>query len=408
MNRRLSYCCCCCSSSSSSLFRSLIRQAFNSFLFGPSEPKSNIFLNLFLLPPNQSFSLRFFNSGSSLSSRRPDAFTVSYLVERLGLSQEAAQSAAKSMSLRSSSRPDSVVELLGNYSFSQVQISYIIQKVPKILTYRPEEILSPKLDFLRSKGFSVAGLRKVISGCPRILVRSLEGHIIPSFDFISSLIRSDMKTLCTIKRCPSLLDVDVKTSIVPKMNLFREHGVPEQNLGFFLAGQPWQVRTPNDRFKDILERVKAMGISSSKVIFVIAVHVFGQLSKTTWDRKLEVYSRWGWSEAMTLRTFAKYPWCMLISEAKITAVMDYYIREMGLESSHIAEHPLFMSLSLKKRIIPRCSVIKALRSKGLIADINLYAALCMPEEKFLKKYVSRFPLESSNLLKEVEPRKRNY
>ncbi|OWM71263.1 hypothetical protein CDL15_Pgr011390 [Punica granatum] len=55
-------------------------------------------------------------------------------------------------------------------------------------------------------------------------------------------------------------------------------------------------------------------------------------------------------------------------------------------------------MSLEKRTMPRCSIIKALRSKGLIGDISLSVALCMPEAKFLEKYATRFPLESKHLL----------
>lgn len=350
-----------------------------------------------LLPQNPSLlSLRLFTSMAS--ARQPDPSTVSYLVEKCGLSQGDARSAAKSLSFSSPGRPDSVVEFLRDHGFSQAHISHIIQKLPKVLSFRPEKTLLPKLDFLRSKGFTGAELRRVILGSPWILARSLEGHIVPSFDFISNLIRSNKKTLSAIKRYPSLLVLDTEAVIVPKMNLFREYGVPEQNFGLFIFGQPRHVKTPTDRFKEIVERVKGMGISPSKVRFVIAVQVLGQLSQSTWDRKLEIYSRGGWSEEMTLRAFVKYPWCMLVSQSKITAVMDYYIKEMGLESSFLSEYPLLTALSLKKRIMPRCSVIKALSSKGLIGRFSLRVALCMSEEKFLEKYVTRFPLESNHLL----------
>ncbi|PKI41801.1 hypothetical protein CRG98_037801 [Punica granatum] len=94
-----------------------------------------------------------------------------------------------------------------------------------------------------------------------------------------------------------------------QMKLFREHGVSEKNFALFLFCQPRHVRTPPDRFKDIVARAKEMGISPSQ---------------------------YGWSEEMTLRAFVKYPWCMLVSGSKIMAIMDYYIKEMGLEGSFIA------------------------------------------------------------------------
>ncbi|OWM71264.1 hypothetical protein CDL15_Pgr011391 [Punica granatum] len=127
-----------------------------------------------------------------------------------------------------------------------------------------------------------------------------------------------------------------------QMKLFREHGVSEKNFALFLFCQPRHVRTPPDRFKDIVARAKEMGISPSQVNFVTAVLVLRQLLQLSWDRKLEIYARYGskysygWSEEMTLRAFVKYPWCMLVSGSKIMAIMDYYIKEMGLEGSFIA------------------------------------------------------------------------
>ncbi|CAL5337840.1 unnamed protein product [Camellia sinensis] len=104
--------------------------------------------------------------------------------------------------------------------------------------------------------------------------------------------------------------------------------------------------------------------------------------------EVEVYGKWGWSEEQTIQAFGKNPWCMMASEEKIMAVMDFYVNTMGWESSRIARRPKFVSLSLEKRIVPRCSVVQVLLSKGLIDKKRLRLATLLEstESSFLEKF----------------------
>ena len=46
--------------------------------------------------------------------------------------------------------------------------------------------------------------------------------------------------------------------------------------------------------------------------------------------------------------------------------MSFLVKEMGCPSEAIAEYPVVVGYNLEKRIIPRFSVIKILKSKGLL------------------------------------------
>ena len=77
------------------------------------------------------------------------------------------------------------------------------------------------------------------------------------------------------------------------------------------------------------------------------------MSKSTWERKVDVYKRWGWSENEIFGAFGQIPWCMTVSEDKIKAIMDFVVNILGCESSVIAKSPILISMGLEKRIIPR-------------------------------------------------------
>ncbi|KAJ0039120.1 hypothetical protein Pint_22188 [Pistacia integerrima] len=143
-----------------------------------------------------------------------------------------------------------------------------------------------------------------------------------------------------------------------------------------------------------------MGISPLKIQFVLAVVAKRIMSKSLWERKLDVYKTWGWSDKEVLAAFSKCPWCMIASVDKITAAMDFFVNKMGWDSSIISVRPVLITMSLEKRLIPRAAVIQFLLSKGLInKKINslTYMFEC-PENTFLQKSVNSYD-EAPQLLK---------
>ncbi|KAI8005001.1 hypothetical protein LOK49_LG08G03166 [Camellia lanceoleosa] len=159
--------------------------------------------------------------------------------------------------------------------------------------------------------------------------------------------------------------------------------------------------TSCDRFREIVKEVEEMGFNPLRTKFVIAIHAFRAMSKSTWEKKVEVYKKWGLSEDDILLGFGKRPWCMIASEHKISGVMDFFVNKMGLESSFVVRRPALISLSLEKRIVPRCEVYKVLLSKGLIKDndVSLMRMLISPENWFLNRVVYRHEEEAPKLLK---------
>ncbi|CAL5393214.1 unnamed protein product [Camellia sinensis] len=281
-------------------------------------------------------------------------------------------------------RPDSVLTFLKNHGFSQIQISNVARKVPAILSCDPKKTLLPKFEFWYSTGISKADLAKAITTGPVVLKGSLKNRIIPSFNFFKAFLHSNQKAVT-----------------IPNIKIMRQHGVPESKVVFLLTTQPRSFIMKPDEFKKIMYEVKEMGFGPSRKHFVLAVHALTSMSKSTWQRKVEVYGKWGWSEEQTILAFGKNPWCMMASEEKIMAVMNFYVNTMGWESSRIARRPKWISLSLEKRIIPRCSVVQVLLSKGLIDKkrLSLETLLESTESLFLEKFVVQYNEQAPQLLK---------
>ncbi|XP_044498379.1 uncharacterized protein LOC123220311 [Mangifera indica] len=151
--------------------------------------------------------------------------------------------------------------------------------------------------------------------------------------------------------------------------------------------------------KEAVDFVKKMGFNPLRSQFVAAVNIMLFMQKAEWEKKFDVYKRWGWSEEEIFTAFRKHPWFMITSEKKIMAVMDIFVNKMGWEPSAIAEQPILFSVSLEKRIIPRASVLQYLLIKGLLKNKPLAArAFTQCEKSFLQKFVNCYA-EAPHIMK---------
>ena len=334
------------------------------------------------------------------STSNQHSFTVSYLINTCGFSREAALSASKSVNFETPDKADLVISFFKNHGFSQTQVSSIIRRHPPLLLSNPQMNLLPKFEFFRSNGFSSSDIAKVLTRLPHILKRNLENHIIPSFVFLKSLLRTNENTIIALTRFWPIPVVKLDTCVIPNVNLLREIGVPESIICGFIKKWTRAITTDTVRFKEIVEGVKEMGFNPLRLSFVQAVLAYSGMNKSTWERKVNAYKRWGLSEEEILVAFGKSPQCITVSEDTIMRVMDFLVNGMGVEASLIVKCPTLTSLSLEKRLIPRASVIQVLQSKGLVKK-NMYLprVFVYGEELFLQKFVTCYKEEASDLLK---------
>ena len=341
-------------------------------------------------------SLRLF---SSSGSDQEHSFTVSYLIDSLGLSPKEALSASKLVIFKTSEKPDNAIRFLEGYGFSKPQISTLVRRFPVILASNTDKTILPKLEFLKAKGISGPEMARMLSVFPGFLKCSLDKQIIPSFDFLRNLFGYEEKAVAAIKRYPNILGYSLKYA-VHNIDILREHGVPDSNIVNLMHYQPRSFVVCSDRYRRVVEEVVEMGFDARQSNFVVAVFVSLAIGKTTWQNKVNAIKKWGLSDEEVSKIFLKNPWCMASSEDKITACMDFFVKEMGWSPSLIARSSKVLSLSLKKRTVPRCSVFRFLLSKGLVSDkVGLSALLLSTEDNFLKKFITPYQKKAPELLK---------
>ncbi|KAE8706766.1 hypothetical protein F3Y22_tig00110388pilonHSYRG00221 [Hibiscus syriacus] len=332
---------------------------------------------------------------------KEQSFSISYLINTLGLSPQSALSVSKKIHFETSEQPDTVISFLMNHGFSKPQIRSIIQKWPASLLCNPEKTLLPKFQFFYSKRISGVQLLRILSSNPDILRYSLDNRIIPNFNALKEFTRcNDDQVFSAYRNYSNILSCDFRSMIAPNLAIVKECGMPEPTIMVELVLHPRAFVMNPDKFRITVEEVKKLGFDPLKRSFLTALQAFFQISKSSWDKKTNVLKQWGWSNEVVLSAFVKYPRFMMYSEQKITAVMSFFVHTMGWKALEIAKHPVLISFSLERRIIPRCSVLQALLSKGLIEKFNICFMLKCTEKEFLQRFV--IPYEDAYLLKLYE------
>ncbi|KAL1065762.1 hypothetical protein V6Z11_D12G018500 [Gossypium hirsutum] len=228
---------------------------------------------------------------------------------------------------------------------------------------QPDTVIS----FLEKHGFSKAQIRNIIQRWPESLLCNPEKNLLPKLQFFYSRRISRFQLLRILAVNPSVFRTSLDNSIIPNFNSFKEF----------------------------------TGCDDDQVLLAYKNDsTFLQLSKSTWERKIDLLKQWGWSNEEVVSAFEKYPKTMMFSEQKISAIMSLFVDKMGWKSSYIAKRPVLLAYNLERRIIPRCLVLQALLSKGLIQKFSLNFLVESTEKKFLQRFV--IPYKDPYLLKLYE------
>ncbi|XP_058110273.1 transcription termination factor MTERF8, chloroplastic-like [Magnolia sinica] len=348
--------------------------------------------SLFLLLQQNPSSLKPFSNISTKTQTLPSSFTLSYLINSCGLSPQSALSASQKIQLKSPQKPDSVLSFFRNHGFTKNHIANLITKRPQVLLANADKTLMPKIQFFHGLGIPGPILARIISSDPTILTcRSLKNHIIPYIDFIKTYVHANEDVITSIHRSTRSLHCNFQKVMESNIRILWEHGVPESKISRLITLQPAALLKTAEQFNEIVAMVKEMGFDPSSGNFILAIRVISMMSRSNWEEKVNVYRSLGWSEDEFLSAFKVQPNCMMTSAKKIKSVMSFFTNEMDWKPSDLSRYPCILLLSLEKTIIPRCSVLRILMSKGLIEkQSSVHKALIISEKAFSERFMVKY------------------
>ncbi|CAH2047973.1 unnamed protein product [Thlaspi arvense] len=88
----------------------------------------------------------------------------------------------------------------------------------------------------------------------------------------------------------------------------------------------------------------------------------------------------------------RFPQCVELTAETVKKKTDFLVKQMIWPLKALVTYPHVLGYSMEERIVPRCNVIKALMSKGLLGERgsklpSMSSVLSRTDETFLKRYV---------------------
>ncbi|CAH8359104.1 unnamed protein product [Eruca vesicaria subsp. sativa] len=361
---------------------------------------------------------------SSRDVRKGNNFTVSYLVESLALTPKLAESILRKVGCEDKGNLDSVLSLFRSHGFTDPQLSSIVTDYPQVLIADAERSLAPKFQFLKSRGASTSELTEILSKVPRILRIKKDKAFSIYYDFVKEVIEAD-KSFIKLPQF-SLQEGSRQENKLRNILVLRDLGVPQKFL-FYLLLSNFQNVCGKERFEETLKKVLEIGFDPTTFKFVQALYLLYQMSDKTRQEKLSFYKRLlGFAVDEVWAMFKKNPSFLMLSEKNVLSSIEAFlgqgfsrdelkkmvkchpqclnynaemlkkkievlVKDMNWKVKAVVSNPSVLDYSLEKRTIPRCNVIKALMSEGLLGTElpSIGSVLVCTNEMFLNKYVMK-------------------
>ncbi|CAF1723198.1 BnaC09g13900D [Brassica napus] len=215
-------------------------------------------------------------------------------------------------------------------------------------------------------------------------------------NLFSTLGFTDSQISTIITGYPHVLIADSETCLGPKLKFLKSRGASTSELA------------EENKIRNI-SVLRELGMPQNLLFSLLASHdshaqlVFYAFSDRTIEAK--VYKRLGFSVNDVWAIFKKRPNFLKYSDKNIADSVETFL-ELGFSRDEfvmimnwpikaVVSKPVVLGLSIEKRIVRRCNVIKALMTKGLLGSElpSVSSVLYCTNDMFLERYVMKHDVD---------------
>nr|XP_043614576.1 uncharacterized protein LOC122586662 [Erigeron canadensis] len=312
---------------------------------------------------------------------------VDFLINSLGFSKDESFSVSTKLShLKSTQNPISVIGFFKNCDLDNTQIKNIVRFSPKILTANVDKTLEPKLRAVQDLGLSGSGLENLFRKSRNISSKKLSDNVI----FLRELLGSDAKVCKVLQRTWLSLS---EQKMSHNLQILNKYGLSNAKMKTLVLQDPNVLLTKSKYLESSIKKVEPVfGIRPNSPRFGDGIEMIVSMSKSTLERKLQIFRSFGWLDSDILTMTRTSPFCLKRSEAKLKVSLNFFMNELGFTAAYVATHPKLLVYSLEKRVMPRNKVLQILNDKKLLkSKYSLCTGISLSEKKFMKYFV--FPYQ---------------
>ncbi|CAN8269648.1 unnamed protein product [Cochlearia groenlandica] len=183
-------------------------------------------------------------------------------------------------------------------------------------------------------------------------------------------------------------------TIEEKVNVFVRLGFVVDDVWEMFKKWPYALKFSEKKITQTFETLKKCGLDEEEVISVMKRRPeFMRASGEKITNCVETFLGLGFSRDEFKVIVKCYPSCIGLSAERVKKKIDFLVNKMNWPLKEVVVIPPALGYSLEKRIVPRCNVIKALMSKGVINEVDgnppMSSVLASSDKVFINRFITR-------------------
>ncbi|OMO57045.1 Mitochodrial transcription termination factor-related protein [Corchorus capsularis] len=327
-------------------------------------------------------SIAFFSS----STTAPSIDFADHFIKKHKFSPEVALKVASSLNhLKKPDKCDEILSFLKENGFSVSQIEHTVKRMPTLLCGSLDKTIKPKFKIFKDFGFSTHDIADILPANPWVLTKSRH---IPSISILKDVLGSNAAVVKVLKNASWFLTTNLENTVVPNIEFLVSCGVGLPQIVKYLITFPRLFLRKLDNFKHLVKRADEMGFDRKSNRFISAVRTLGSMSEETWEHKLKLFRKLGFSEDDIRAAFWRSPQAFAVSERKIKEITEFLVSKKGIDMSFFVRNPEVLICSVEQKLKPRLMVVEVLESKDLLRkELRLHRLCLISAKQFQEKYV---------------------
>nr|GFA12370.1 transcription termination factor MTERF8, chloroplastic [Tanacetum cinerariifolium] len=183
------------------------------------------------------------------------------------------------------------------------------------------------------------------------------------------------------------LQYSLDKTLMPNVELMKRYGIEQSHILKLFYNYPKLLLHKSQTFKECVRRVNETGVDTETKSYVYAIKTISSMSFKSWEQKLDVFRRLGYTNVDIILTFRRLPNVFAVSERKIKRTAEFLLNIGKFDLSYVLRYPHILMYSLERRLKPRLRVLEIFeREKILEFKPNSIVFTCS-DSKFFGKLV---------------------
>lgn len=179
-------------------------------------------------------------------------------------------------------------------------------------------------------------------------------------------------------------------TIEEKVSVYKKLGLSVEDVWGMFKRWPTFMTNSEKKIAQTFETFGKCGLVEQEILS--AFKKFPQCIGASEHDCVGTFLGLGFSKDEVAVIVKRLPHCISYSAEMVKRKTEFLVEEMKWPLKAVVSYPAVLGMSMEKRLVPRCDVIKALMSKGLIGSGEpppVGSSLACTDELFLRRYVRK-------------------